>query len=107
MDPRQRRSQLVVTWCCALCYGRRGRAGGRPIASSRCRCSAGLPDTRYTLQVYAEDCTGCGLCVEACPVTPIDKPDKKAINLEPVLDRTKQRANVDFYETLPRRRAAA
>src|SRR5450755_4961900 len=29
----------------------------------------GLPDTRYTLQVYVEDCTGCGLCVEACPVS--------------------------------------
>ena len=29
----------------------------------------GLPDTSYTLQVYVEDCTGCGLCVEACPVS--------------------------------------
>jgi pyruvate-ferredoxin/flavodoxin oxidoreductase len=29
----------------------------------------GLPGARFTLQVYAEDCTGCGLCVEACPVT--------------------------------------
>ena len=29
----------------------------------------GVPQTRYTLQVYVEDCTGCGLCVEACPVT--------------------------------------
>ena len=28
----------------------------------------GLPGTRYTLQVYVEDCTGCALCVEACPV---------------------------------------
>ena len=28
----------------------------------------GLPDTRYSLQVYAEDCTGCALCIEACPV---------------------------------------
>jgi pyruvate-ferredoxin/flavodoxin oxidoreductase len=28
----------------------------------------GLPETRYTLQVMVEDCTGCGLCVEACPV---------------------------------------
>lgn len=28
----------------------------------------GFPETRYTLQVYPEDCTGCGLCVEACPV---------------------------------------
>ena len=30
--------------------------------------AVGLPDARYTLQVYVEDCTGCGLCVEACPV---------------------------------------
>ena len=30
--------------------------------------AVGLPDTRYTLQVYVEDCTGCELCVEACPV---------------------------------------
>jgi pyruvate-ferredoxin/flavodoxin oxidoreductase len=26
-----------------------------------------LPDTRYTLQVSPEDCTGCGSCVEVCP----------------------------------------
>ena len=29
----------------------------------------GLPATNYTLQVYVEDCTGCHLCVEACPVS--------------------------------------
>ncbi|ROR55134.1 pyruvate-ferredoxin/flavodoxin oxidoreductase [Luteococcus japonicus] len=63
--------------------------------------AAGLPDTRYTLQVYAEDCTGCGLCVEACPVNPIGQPQRKAINLAPVLDRTEQKKNVDFFETLP------
>ncbi|MEL4356745.1 MULTISPECIES: pyruvate:ferredoxin (flavodoxin) oxidoreductase [unclassified Luteococcus] len=63
--------------------------------------AAGLPDTRYTLQVYAEDCTGCGLCVEACPVTPIGQPNRKAINLAPVLDRTEQKKNVDFFETIP------
>ena len=28
----------------------------------------GFPETRYTLQAYLEDCTGCELCVEACPV---------------------------------------
>ena len=66
--------------------------------------AAGLPHTRYTLQIYAEDCTGCGLCVEACPVSPIGQPQRKAINLAPVLDRTKQRANVKFFETLPRPR---
>ena len=37
--------------------------------------AVGLPDTRYTLQVYVEDCTGCGLCVEACPVVAPGDPD--------------------------------
>ena len=73
---------------------------------------AGLPDQTFTLQVYAEDCTGCGLCVQACPVRvpakdgPVDsatggQPARKAINLELVLDRAGQRANVDFFESLP------
>ena len=35
----------------------------------------GLPDTRFTLQVYVEDCTGCELCVQACPVGAPDDPD--------------------------------
>jgi len=63
----------------------------------------GLPDTRYTLQVYAEDCTGCGLCVEACPaVAPGDDPVRKAINLgsrEPLV--VAARENIAFFETLP------
>ncbi len=62
---------------------------------------AGLPNQRYTLQVYAEDCTGCGLCVEACPVRPIGQPNRKAINLHQVLDRTEQRKNVEFFEAIP------
>lgn len=62
----------------------------------------GFPETRYTLQVYLEDCTGCNLCVEACPV--IDSGDKtrKAINMvqkAPILEEGK--ANIDFFETLP------
>jgi len=64
--------------------------------------AAGLPGSRYTLQVYAEDCTGCGLCVEACPVKPIGSgAGRKAINLEPKLDRTAERENVRFFETIP------
>ena len=46
--------------------------------------AAGFPGSRYTLQVYAEDCTGCGLCVEACPVKPLGTGGvRKAINLTP------------------------
>ena len=62
----------------------------------------GFPETRYTLQVYVEDCTGCNLCVEACPVIhPADK-DRKAINMAekmPVLEQTQN--SIRFFETLP------
>ncbi|MDQ2812026.1 MAG: pyruvate:ferredoxin (flavodoxin) oxidoreductase [Actinomycetota bacterium] len=62
----------------------------------------GLPDTRFTLQVYAEDCTGCELCVQACPVAAPGDPGRKAINLaprEPLV--VAERENVAFFETLP------
>jgi pyruvate-ferredoxin/flavodoxin oxidoreductase len=62
----------------------------------------GLPDTRYTLQVYVEDCTGCRLCVEACPVSAGGDPVRKAINLdarEPLL--AGERDNIAFFEDLP------
>jgi pyruvate-ferredoxin/flavodoxin oxidoreductase len=51
--------------------------------------------------VYAEDCNGCGLCVEACPVQLPGQADGKAINLvekAPLLDAS--RANIAFFETL-------
>jgi pyruvate-ferredoxin/flavodoxin oxidoreductase len=72
--------------------------------------SRGLPDSTFTLQVYAEDCTGCGLCVEACPVpvrgaAPETAPaggaaPRKAINLG-TYDRERVRQHVAFFETLP------
>ena len=61
----------------------------------------GFPETRYTLQVYLEDCTGCRLCVDACPVRSPDDPEVRAINMAdkaPVLEQGKQ--HIDFFETL-------
>jgi pyruvate-ferredoxin/flavodoxin oxidoreductase len=62
----------------------------------------GYPDIRFSLQVYVEDCTGCALCIEACPVHSPIEPGIKAINLapkSPLLER--ERENIAFYETLP------
>ena len=64
--------------------------------------AVGLPDSLYTLQVYAEDCTGCGLCVEACPAVVPGVPTTKAINLaarEALVEPG--RRNIAFFETLP------
>jgi len=62
----------------------------------------GLPDTGYTLQVYVDDCTGCALCVEACPAVAPDDPTRKAINLAPLESLVPaERDNIAFFETLP------
>ncbi len=57
-------------------------------------------DKRFHLQVYLEDCTGCGLCHAVCPAVDRDNPDKKAINLElkaPIL--VDERKNIKFFES--------
>ncbi|WP_044234371.1 pyruvate:ferredoxin (flavodoxin) oxidoreductase [Haliscomenobacter hydrossis] len=62
----------------------------------------GFPETRYTLQVYVEDCTGCNLCVEACPAHDPADTERKAINMAakaPVLEREKE--NIHFFESMP------
>ena len=50
-------------------YDQAELAGAPDAFASAPLDARGLPDTRYSLQVYVEDCTGCGLCVEACPVS--------------------------------------
>ena len=64
--------------------------------------SRGFPETKYTLQIYTEDCTGCNLCVEVCPViNPLDR-SLKAINMaekEPHIEKAKE--HMTFFENLP------
>ena len=59
-------------------------------------------ELRYTLQVAPEDCTGCALCVEICPVKSKSEAKHKAINMESQLPlREPERENWDFFLTIP------
>ncbi len=56
----------------------------------------------YTIQVSPEDCTGCGLCVEACPAVDKKDPSRKAINMRPQPPlREQERENWEFFLDLP------
>ncbi|MBK8985429.1 MAG: pyruvate:ferredoxin (flavodoxin) oxidoreductase [Chloroflexi bacterium] len=59
-------------------------------------------DQMFTLQVAPEDCTGCTLCVEVCPVKNKQQPKFKAINMAPQIPlRDAERENWDFFLNLP------
>jgi pyruvate-ferredoxin/flavodoxin oxidoreductase len=59
-------------------------------------------EQRYTLQVATEDCTGCRLCVEICPVKNKSETRLKAINMAPHEPRLAEaRAHWEFFRHLP------
>lgn len=56
----------------------------------------------YTLQVSVEDCTGCNLCVELCPVESKTVHGHKAINMAEQLPlKEAEKKNWDFFLSLP------
>ncbi len=61
-----------------------------------------FPNMKYTLSVAPEDCTGCALCVEACPAKDKSQVGRKAINMvdQPPI-REREAANWDFFLSLP------
>ena len=76
---------------------------GAPPGSRRRRSPGAASrtcDSRCRLSV--EDCTGCELCVEACPARSLEAAGVRAINMEakaPLLER--ERRNLEFFDTLP------
>ncbi|HII30228.1 TPA: pyruvate:ferredoxin (flavodoxin) oxidoreductase [Candidatus Woesearchaeota archaeon] len=54
-------------------------------------------DLMFRVQVYPEDCVGCGNCVEECPVK------KKALVMRPIEEVRKEgeNENMAFFENLP------
>ncbi|MBV8440576.1 MAG: pyruvate:ferredoxin (flavodoxin) oxidoreductase, partial [Hyphomicrobiales bacterium] len=77
-------------------------AGAPPEFKSAPINARGYPGSRYALQVYVEDCTGCGVCVENCPARSPDDASIRAINMKPRLEQVEAgRESIGFFETLP------
>jgi pyruvate-ferredoxin/flavodoxin oxidoreductase len=57
---------------------------------------------KYTIQVAPEDCTGCGVCVDVCPVKNKSEARLKAINMVPQPPlRVRESENWEFFLKLP------
>ena len=57
---------------------------------------------KYTIQVAPEDCTGCGICVDICPVKNKAETRLKAINMVPQPPlRAPESTNWDFFLGIP------
>ncbi len=60
------------------------------------------PGQKFTIQISSEDCTGCTLCVEACPA--VSKTDKnfKSLNMRNITDTLESdRAHWKYFTELP------
>ena len=57
---------------------------------------------QFSIQVSAEDCTGCRLCVEVCPARDRSQPRRKALNMAPQRPlRQRSRLHWSFFLQLP------
>jgi pyruvate-ferredoxin/flavodoxin oxidoreductase len=60
--------------------------------------STTLEGMKFTIQIAAEDCTGCTLCVQVCPAKDKANPRHKALDMAPQLPlREAERANYEFF----------
>lgn len=58
--------------------------------------------TAYSIQVAVEDCTGCSLCFEICPVKNKKEVKLKALNMAPQIPlREKEQENWNFFLNIP------
>ncbi|MGD8909259.1 MAG: pyruvate:ferredoxin (flavodoxin) oxidoreductase [Chromatiales bacterium] len=60
------------------------------------------PGTHISYQIAPDDCTGCGLCVEICPIRDKQNPQRKALNMvDDEAYHERERANWEFFVGLP------
>ncbi|NLE65191.1 MAG: pyruvate:ferredoxin (flavodoxin) oxidoreductase [Elusimicrobia bacterium] len=64
--------------------------------------SKDYPGMRFRIQISAEDCTGCGICVSMCPAKNKKDPARKAITMASITPiREREARNWDFFLKLP------
>jgi pyruvate-ferredoxin/flavodoxin oxidoreductase len=81
-----------------------GALDGAPAGSGRRRSRpAGFPDTRYTLQVYEEDCTGCGCAWRSARRRPVGERPEGHQPGDKGDDPAPEREHTAFFETAPHR----
>ncbi len=60
------------------------------------------PGLSISYQIAAEDCTGCTLCVDICPIRDKSNVSRKALNMNPQAPlREQERDNWEFFLSLP------
>jgi len=73
-------------------------------ASFKCADYKGkeFPGQKFIVQCAPEDCTGCGLCRQVCPVKSKEDPNRKALNMVAIeKDLENEIKNFDFFKSLP------
>ena len=61
-----------------------------------------IEEGQFTVQVAPEDCTGCGLCIEACPAKDKTNSARKALEMVPQFEiREQEAANWEYFLSLP------
>ncbi len=86
----------------AKLYDEKHLAGAPPTFKAVPARWKDLKDKKYTLQVAPEDCTGCALCFEVCPVKSKSEVKHRAINMasQPPL-REAEAQNWEFFLRIP------
>src|SRR6516162_7070558 len=86
----------------AKVYDPAALAGAPPAFKSVSARWKDFKELRYSLQVAPEDCTGCTLCVQVCPVKNKSEVRHRAINMEPQPPlRAQEAENWKFFLHLP------
>jgi len=64
--------------------------------------SRDLPDHLLSIAIAADDCTGCGICVDVCPAVSKTDPSHRSLDLVSALDhRAELRTNFEHFLTIP------